>query len=113
MTAIAICGNVLVFKYFFALPLSSQRALGALFGSLSIVVGLAVLDLLRRGGGRTVAIQAMAGMPGVCILGGAILVSLGLDLVILAACFTAATLLSYVIGTVLWVRARATPKDRK
>lgn len=109
---VAIAGNLVVFRYFYHLPILSERGMFGISGTLSILLGLFVLDVFRRDGGWTAAGKALPNIPGACILGGCIALSVAADSLLLAIVFVLAAFLGLVAGAYLWLTGRLDPQPK-
>jgi len=109
---VAIAGNVVGFRYFYHLPILSERGMFGIFGTFSILLGLFVLDVFRRDGGWTAVGKALPNIPGACILGGCMGLSVAADTLLLAIVFGLAAFLRLVVGTYLWFTGRLDPQPK-
>ena len=77
-----------------------------MLGVAAISLGLGVIIAMRRASNWDVTLREVAGIPGAFLFSGAMLVSLALDSILIAAGFALCLFVSQIVGTILWFRGR-------
>jgi hypothetical protein len=86
--------------------LDPEPALLGVLAIASISLGLGLIIAMRRASNWDVALRRVAGIPGMFLFNGAMLASLALDSLWIAAGFGLCLFVSQIVGAILWFRGR-------